>query len=461
MIIQPPPPSKVNTIFYPSFIPPNKEPKNKIKINERIKKLLTDLGSGLYEKDKPLRLSVLSLVAKENIFFLGPAGVAKSMIGRRVKLLLKDLKQDKEEPSGYFEYLMNEFSTPDEICGPISLKALNEDRYERIVKGYLPTAKIAFLDEIWKSGPAILNTLLTIINEKLFHNGKEKTPCLLISLIAASNELPEKDRGLEALWDRFVIRLAVTPIEDEDAFIDFLKQKNNLPEPRIDESLAFTSTEIEEWQEEIDKVSIEKIEDVIIAIRQELKRRNDKLKKKDDEGDRYYISDRRWKKIIHIIKTCAFLNGREECDLMDLSLIEDCLWSNDKQRVEVKEIVFNLLKENGLECEDNCAEIEEKIKEFGEQADKVNKEMYNYTYPLIKNSTIKTLNNDYYSSILKAIEDELERLKGIKTESEEPYSSNLFADKEYCTSLMQKMEEAINTLETKKLALEKIRNIYK
>jgi MoxR-like ATPase len=112
----------------------------------------------------------------------------------------------------YFDYLMLKFSTPEEIFGPIDIKELKEGNYIRKTEKYLPTADFAFLDEIWKSNPAILNTLLTIINEKKFRNGNEMFDVPLKGLIGASNETPPKNEGLEALWDRFVVRLEILPL---------------------------------------------------------------------------------------------------------------------------------------------------------------------------------------------------------------------------------------------------------
>ena len=101
------------------------------KNHDRIDHLLRFLNSGLYGKEEAVRLALLSAVAGESIFFLGPPGTAKSMISRRIKDAFKD-------ETTYFEYLLNEFSTPDEICGPVSLKGLEDDEYKRITKGCLP-----------------------------------------------------------------------------------------------------------------------------------------------------------------------------------------------------------------------------------------------------------------------------------------------------------------------------------
>ena len=129
-------------------------------VRKRIEKLLEFLNAGLYEKEEAVRLALLSAVAGESIFFLGPPGTAKSMISSRIHHAFKGTK--------YFEYLMNEFSTPDEIFGSVKLKGLDEGIYEKNTTGYLPEAHIAFLDEIWKSGPAILNTLLTNLRKSRF-----------------------------------------------------------------------------------------------------------------------------------------------------------------------------------------------------------------------------------------------------------------------------------------------------
>lgn len=337
-----------------------------VPVQERVRKLLATLNAHLYGKEEAVRLALLSAVAGESVFFLGPPGTAKSMISRRISCAFKDIDRERE----YFEYLMNEFSTPDEICGPVSLKKLNEDQYLRLTEGYLPKAKVAFLDEIWKSGPAILNTLLTIVNEKKFHNGRMVEPVPLVSLSAASNELPERGRGLEALWDRFVLRVLVNPVASEDDFfkvVDSPAQEE--PEPESQHQLGFG--ELEAWQDSIDGVELgDDARKVITAIRRELERRNQKLEEKEREEEGWYVSDRRWKKIVRILKASAFLNGRDTVDLMDCSLIAYCIWNTGPQQQQVDAIMEEILAEYGIDCSSAIEDLRDQLKEFTGAVDK-------------------------------------------------------------------------------------------
>ena len=314
---------------------------------ERFKQLLGEMNRGIYEKETEISLSLLAALAGESIILLGPPGVAKSMVARQLKTAFREAQS--------FEYLMSRFSTPDEIFGPVSIQKLKtSDTYERAVEGYLPTADVVFLDEIWKSGPAIQNTLLTVINEKIFRNGNREMHLPLKLLVAASNELPAKGEGLEALWDRFVIRIESRPIKLEKNFRAMLLESHadfsgstgvlghaDFADNADFSDLKITAEEYAEWTERIDKIGVkEEVLDAISAIRKSLRAVN-----VDEAAERrnIYVSDRRWKNIVRLLRTSAFMQDREEVDICDLLPIYHCLWQEPEERDAIRNIVIRAL----------------------------------------------------------------------------------------------------------------------
>jgi len=300
-----------------------------MKPEKQIKALLKVLSEGIYEKEHILAMALLSAIAGESVFLLGPPGTAKSLVARRLKLAFKDGKA--------FEYLMSRFSTPDEIFGPVSISLLkNEDRYERVVDGFLPTADIVFLDEIWKASPSIQNALLTAINERIFQNGKTTLPLPMKCLIAASNELPAEDEGLEALWDRFLVRMVSNCIQSETTFYKMIRQKT-YDTPQVADGLTITEEMYDSWKRDIDNICIpDEVCSAVSFIRKCLK--TESRKDEVNEMD-YYVSDRRWKKCFRLLQTSAFLNGRTSVDITDLPILIHCLWNKSETITVVVDIV--------------------------------------------------------------------------------------------------------------------------
>lgn len=325
-------------------------------VKPKITELLKRLNDGVFEKEDVIALTLLSAVAGESIFLLGAPGVAKSLIARRLKYAFKD--------GSSFEYLMNRFSTPDEIFGPVSIKQLrDEDKYQRVVENYLPSATVVFLDEIWKAGPSIQNALLTILNEKIYRNGDVVIdPVPMKALISASNELPSKGEGLEALWDRFLVRIVVDGVQDKQNFNDMISKSLNSYSDTVTELLKISNDEYNKWSKDIDNIEIPiSIFNVIHIIRKYIDQHN---KREENKDKQIYISDRRWRKTVRLLRTSAFLNDRNAVDLMDCFLIKDCLWNETEQIQTVSQFVKDAIQKHGYSLTLNLTDIKEELSEF-------------------------------------------------------------------------------------------------
>ena len=266
-------------------------------MRERLPSLLAALEHGLLERETPVRLALLAALAGEHVLLIGPPGTAKSALARRLHGAFANTR--------YFERLLTRFSTPEELFGPLSLKALEDDRYERLIDGFLPTAGIAFLDEVFKANSAILNALLTLLNEREFDNGTRRLPTPLISVVAASNEVPD-DESLQAFHDRFLVRVPVAPVADAN-FGALLALEDVVP--NIDTPIAPAE------REALSAAAVHVgLSDAFVAACATLRTW---LAQERQPA----LSDRRWRQFVALARTAAASEGRLTLDTYDLWLV--------------------------------------------------------------------------------------------------------------------------------------------
>src|SRR3954447_21500650 len=177
-------------------------------IRKKLNNFRTSLGRFFVHKQELIDLMVVAAIAQEPLLIVGPPGTAKSDLVLKFKDALGLGEGD------YFEYMLTRFTEPSEIVGPIDISKLREGRYIRREQGKLPPARLGFLDEIFKSNSAILNILLTIINERKFYQDGVPQPVKLRVLFAATNEVPEQAE-LAALKDRFCLKAESRSVQED------------------------------------------------------------------------------------------------------------------------------------------------------------------------------------------------------------------------------------------------------
>ena len=273
---------------------------------EIIQKMRNELNARLIERTSEIDIILACLVSGQHAFLFGPPGCGKSLMIR----ILRDMIGEAR----YFEILMAASTRPIELCGPPSLAKLSEGEYHVETDGYLPWAHIAFLDEIWKANSAILNTLLTLINERRFKNGKniDKTP--LISLFGASNELPE-DASLGALDDRFVARLVINPVGSREDFKAIMRMNRKRG---ASASVLITLDEIRACQAKVAEIPVsDEFDDALYDVRTALFK---------EFGPSFILSERRLAMISKLAQGLAFILGDREVTPKILPMLVCCFW---------------------------------------------------------------------------------------------------------------------------------------
>jgi len=288
------------------------------------------------EREAEINGSLLAVLSGENLLFLGPPGTAKTQLAKNICQSI--------EGGNFFNYLLTSFSTPEELFGPLSLKALEKDEFHRKIDGCLPTAHIALLDEIFKASSAILNSLLTILNEHKYHNGRELVDVPLLSVFGASNELPDENESLEALYDRFLFRYRLSYIQDDENFRDLLFRSPDEFEP----AASLRVSAIYELRARAKDMPVDPDVEVIIT---ELRK---SLQLQEIE-----ISDRRWKKVIQVLKVAACSSGCPTVDRTMVLLLQHMLWNLPEERETIRKTVFEFAISGGISTEKLRQEAED------------------------------------------------------------------------------------------------------
>ena len=291
----------------------------------RLGQLARALQDRFLGKDEIIRLLLVAAVAGEHAVLIGPPGTAKSALIRTFSRLTQ---------ARYFEYLLTRFTEPNEIFGPVDIAAFREGRYERRSEGMLPEAEIVFLDEVFKSNSAILNALLTLLNERRFASGARVVRCPLLCAFGASNEVPS-DETLTAIYDRFLLRIRSDNL-DAYHFQDLLQrglQHEVLQATDAPLAPLVGARELAELQRGLlqrtryTEEFFSQYKGIVFQIR----------------AEGVTVSDRRVVKLLKLFAASAYLDGRAEPDTSDLFVLKH-IWNSEDQAQILEGVVTPLLE---------------------------------------------------------------------------------------------------------------------
>lgn len=298
----------------------------------------TELTQSLIERDSEIDLVLTGLLSGENVLLVGPPGCAKSLLLDSVMSWMNCRK---------FSVLLNKFSTPEEVFGPISIAGLKADKYQRVTTEKLPEADLAFVDEIFKASTAILNTLLRVLNEKVFENGEGPKKVPLQLAVAASNEWPsnEGQKELSALFDRFLLRKTVLPIRSQKSRERLLWTESHTPKF----STNLTVAELQQARAEVGVVLwSDDAKECLRTI----------LKECQQEG--ITCSDRRQFKAVGLCRAYAWLSGSKAVECTHLEVLQHVLWDDPQEQPQkVSQIIAKIANPIGMRLTQHLLEIDE------------------------------------------------------------------------------------------------------
>jgi MoxR-like ATPase len=306
---------------------------------KRLTAIADELSDQFLERTGAVRALLVAMLAGQHAFLLGPPGTAKSQLARALT--------GRVDGATFWETLLDRFSDPQSIFGPLDLAALKAGRYRHATAGHAAEAHIGFVDEIFKCNSASLNAMLAWLNERVFHNGAEVMACPLIFAVGASNELPSGEETA-AIWDRLLVRLEVAYLQDPSNFAQLIRSAvvpPTVPVPTtVDLADLVHAVDVDVPAMAVPNAMV----DAVCQLRAELRQQE------------LVVSDRRWRQCVRLLQASAYLAGRDAVAADDLTILATTLWDRPEHRPTVERQVLQLVNPDArqaLELRDAVEEV--------------------------------------------------------------------------------------------------------
>lgn len=286
---------------------------------------LDEVAEEFVGRDEVMHVLGLATLCREHVLLIGPPGTAKTLLVDKFRRML-DVR--------YFSYLLTRFTEPAELFGPMDIDEFRNKAFRINTSDMLPEAELAFLDEVFQGSSAILNTLLTLINERRFHNGSQTKDVPLLTMLGSTNELPD-DPVLAAFGDRFLLRIRLDYVASHEiekvlnvGWKHERDQAAMAAGAQVDANEArFNLSHLQELQQEVTRIDL-------APVREQLAKMINVLRNREGVA----LSDRRAVKAQKLVAASALLEARQAAEPRDLGVLA-YLWTRDTDEETIRRVL--------------------------------------------------------------------------------------------------------------------------
>lgn len=290
------------------------------------------------EREEPIELLGLCLLGGIDCLFLGDPGTGKTWMLELLLMLIDGVDEDD-----FFSTLVFKETPADDVLGPRDLPSLKQGVIKRITDGYLPSSVLAYIDEVFKASPTLLNALLDLYANRVLKVGKDRIDAKqLLMIVSSSNELPDRE-DLNAFRDRYGLTYFVQPVRTPEGRVrvmeiqDEIQAGGNVMDLTNAPSLALDN--ITKMRAEVAR---------IVIPRPIMETMNEAEEKWESAG--HGPSQRRVGQMLKALKARAWTQGRGEVLRSDMTVCQHMAWNHPDHFESARNIVLEFASTSAREA---------------------------------------------------------------------------------------------------------------